>query len=97
MANPRKRKAIKDGRMEQMVKKQNEVGEEQQSVTKGVEVDSTPKKTSPPMDSFIAKEIEEIERISSSEKKPTTKKRSTTKKKTTSKKKITIKKKTGGK
>ena len=78
MANPRKRKAIKDGRMEKMIKQKDEV------IEKEVVVEETKTvKTSPPMDSFIAKELEEIERIPSEKKKVTKKK--VTKKKTTTK------------
>ena len=93
MVNPRKRKAIRDGRMKQMIKKQGEVTDE--AITEGVEDKTT--KSTPIMDSFIAKEIEEIERIPSSEKKSTTKKKTTTKKKKTTKKKVALKKKTGDK
>ena len=93
MVNPRKRKAIRDGRMKQMIKKQGEVTDE--TITEGVEDKTT--KSTPIMDSFIAKEIEEIERIPSSEKKSTTKKKTTTKKKKTTKKKVALKKKTGDK
>jgi hypothetical protein len=95
MANPRKRKAIKDGRMEQMIREQNE-----QSISEiETENDTKPPATttvkaeeaSPPMDPFIAKEIEEIDRI------PSNNKKTMTKKKTATKKKIATKKKTGGK
>ena len=92
MANPRKRKAIKDGRMEQMIKEQNEQNVSETETVNGAEPPATKtEKTAALMDPFIAKEIEEIDRISSNNKKPTTKK------KTTTKKKATLKKKTGGK
>ncbi|HCT52267.1 MAG TPA: hypothetical protein DF712_07370 [Balneola sp.] len=58
---------------------------------------SKTKKKSGPMDSFIAKELEEIDRIPSSDKKTTIKKKTTTKKKAVARKKTTTKKKTGGK
>jgi len=95
MANPRKRKAIKDGRMEQMIKDQNEQSDRETTTDVAVgdvKIFSTTttkiEEANPPMDPFIAKEIKEIDRISSNENKPTTKKKTTTKKKITSKKKI---------
>mgnify|MGYP003148400085 CR=1 FL=1 len=101
MANPRKRKAIKDGRMEQMISKKNKTKTVEKEVVIASEVKvETPKSTKPPMDPFIAKEIEEIERIPSNKKKTTTKKRATkttTKKKATTRKRTTLKKKTGDK
>jgi hypothetical protein len=106
MGNPRKRKAIKDGRMEQMIAEENQqstpktVQKEEkllfdEPITKEpVEEVENKKTTKLEMDSFIAEELEEIKRISPAKKKPTTKK--TTTKKTTTKK-ATAKKKTGGK
>ena len=67
--NPRKRKLVRDGRMNNMVQ---EVDKQEKPISKNDQV---------PMDPFIAKELEEIERIPSNEKKTTTKKKVTTKKK----------------
>jgi hypothetical protein len=101
MANPRKRKAIKDGRMEQMIKEKNKakIVKKEVVIVSETKVEA-PKDTKPPMDPFIAKEIEEIERIPSNKKKTTTRKKTTkaaTKKKTTTRKRTTLKKKTGDK
>ena len=96
MANPRKRKAIKDGRMQQMADEEKAANKQtQQSATIEKEkllfdepvVESETKEKA--IDPFIAKELEEIKRIPSSKKKAV-------KKKTTTKK-TTAKKKTGGK
>lgn len=97
MGNPRKRKAIKDGRMQQMVE---QVQNSQTTVEKeellfdepAVKSENVAKEKA--IDPFIAKELEEIKRIPSSKKK-VTKKKTTTKKTTT--KKTTAKNKTGGK
>ncbi len=99
MGNPRKRKAIKDGRMQKMV--EQEGMKEQQPQPPKI---TTPKEDSlfvetpivnsnneidkKSIDPFIAKELKEIERIPSNKKKPV-KRKATTKK--------TNKKKTGGK
>ena len=103
MTNPRKRKAIKDGRMQQMIDEKKSANKQaQQPVeTKKEKLlfdepvikskDVTKEKA---IDPFIAKELEEMKRIPSSKKK-VTKKKTTTKKTTT--KKTTAKKKTGGK
>ena len=101
MGNPRKRKAIKDGRMQQMVDQEKAANKQiQQPATiekekllfdEPVVKGETKEKA---IDPFIAKELEEIKRIPSSKKKAVKKK--TTTKKTTIKK-TTAKKKTGGK
>ena len=101
MGNPRKRKAIKDGRMQQMIEQEkaaNRQPEQPASVEKEkllfdepIVASETKEKA---IDPFIAKELEEIKRIPSSKKKAA-KKKATTKKTTT--KKATTKKKTGGK
>tara|TARA_R100000664_G_scaffold970_1_gene2670 strand:- start:1640 stop:1855 length:216 start_codon:yes stop_codon:yes gene_type:complete len=66
--NPRKRKLVRDGRMNNMVQ---EVGKQDKSTSKH----EVSKNDQVPMDPFIAKELEEIERIPSNEKKTTTKKK----------------------
>ena len=101
MGNPRKRKAIKDGRMQQMIDQEKAANEQAQQPTtiekekllfdEPIIKSETKEKA---IDPFIAKELEEIKRIPSSKKK-VTKKKTTTKKTTT--KKTTAKKKTGGK
>ena len=64
MANPRKRKAIKDGRMEQMISKKNKTKTVEKEVVIASEVKvETPKSTKPPMDPFIAKELKEFRPI----------------------------------
>ena len=102
MTNPRKRKAIKDGRMQQMIDEKKTANKQAQQPieTKKEKLlfdepvmkseNATKEKA---IDPFIAKELEEIKRIPSSKKKVTKKK--TTTKKTT--KKTTAKKKTGDK
>ena len=96
MGNPRKRKAIKDGRMQQMIDQEKVANEQvQQPATIEKEkllfdepiVKSETKEKA--IDPFIAKELEEIKRIPSSKKKAVKKKATT--------KKVTTKKKTGGK
>ena len=72
--NPRKRKLVRDGRMNNMVQ---EVDKQEKPISKN----EVSKNDQVPMDPFIAKELEEIERIPSNEKKTTTKKKVTTKKK----------------
>ena len=101
MTNPRKRKAIKDGRMQQMIDQEKAANKQVQQPTiiekekllfdEPVVKSETKEKA---IDPFIAKELEEIKRIPSSKKKAV-KKKATTKKATT--KKATTKKKTGGK
>ncbi len=71
--NPRKRKLVRDGRMNNMVQ---EVDKQEKSISKH----EVSKSDQVPMDPFIAKELEEIERIPS-------KKEKITKKKTTKKQK----------
>ena len=114
--NPRKRKLVKSGKMQEIIDQhknktaiaQESSVESENEVIKNTTSDavtvkdvdkktSKTKKKSGPMDSFIAKELEEIDRIPSSEKKTTVKKKTTAKKKTASRKKTTTKKKTGGK
>ncbi len=107
MTNPRKRKAIKDGRMEKMIE-QRKIANKQVQQPATIEKqkllfdepvikdeNATKEKA---IDPFIAKELEEIKRIPSSKKKTANK--VITKKKTTAKKatkKTTTKKKTGDK
>jgi hypothetical protein len=95
MGNPRKRKAIKNGRMQKMI--EQEGVKEQQHQTPKI---TTPKEDSlfvetpvvnsnneidkKSIDPFIAKELKEIERIPSNKKKSV--KRKTTTKKATKKK-----------
>ena len=79
--NPRKRKLVKDGRMETMINERSK--DTKESSEQVIEE----KNNKAPMDSFIAKELEEIERIPSEKKKSPAKKRSISKKKSTTKKK----------
>ena len=107
MTNPRKRKAIKDGRMQQMIDEKRTANKQvQQPISNKKEkllfdepvVKNENVAEEKAIDPFIAKELEEIKRIPSSKKKVTKKK--TTAKKTTTKKatkKTTAKKKTGDK
>ena len=102
--NPRKRKMVRDGRMQKMIdEEQKSSPQKTESVLQKPEnkekllveepiVKNEAKEKA--IDPFIAKELEEIKRIPSSKKK-TVKKKTTTKKTTT--KKTTAKKKTGGK
>jgi len=82
---------IKSGLLQKILDEQKKQAEMQEKTQEQEVVDlSETKQTTAPMDSFIAKELQEIERIPS-EKKKVTKKKSAVKKKTTTKKK------TGGK
>ena len=85
--NPRKRRMIKSGLLQKILDEQKKQAETQEK-TQEQEVVDLPetKQTTAPMDSFIAKELQEIERIPS-EKKKTTKKKVTKKKTTTKTKK----------
>ena len=85
MANPRKRKLVKTGEIEKIINSENKNKKEQDLKNDTEQTKTVEKDNDKPMDSFIAKELEEIERIPSN------------KKKTTTKKKTTLKKKTGGK
>jgi hypothetical protein len=105
MGNPRKRKAIKDGRMQKMIEQEG-VKEQQPQPPKVTTLKEDSLLVETPVinsdneidkksiDPFIAKELKEIERIPSNKKK-SVKRKATTKKVTTTKK--TTKKKTGGK
>ena len=78
MANPRKRKAIKDGRMEKMLQeKESSVltkKEEKLLIEMPVAQEQIEKGEEKSIDPFIAKELKEIERIPSNEIKRTKKK-----------------------
>jgi len=92
--NPRKRKLVRDGRMEKMIEEENSVPKLAQPDLPKVEKKENLLVEEPvikheskqkAIDAFIAKELEENERIPSSKKKITTKKKTTkkvTKKKT---------------
>mgnify|MGYP003645779913 FL=1 len=78
MANPRKRKAIKDGRMEKMLQeKESSVltkKEEKLLIEMPVAQEQIEKGEEKSIDPFIAKELKEIERIPSNKIKRTKKK-----------------------
>lgn len=100
MGNPRKRKAIKDGRMQQMVdqkakNKPQPIVDKKEKLLFDEPIVEEATQTNVPMDSFIADELEEIKRISPTKKKTKTATKKVATKKTTTKK--TTKKKTGNK
>ena len=82
--NPRKRRMIKSGLLQKILDEQKKQAETQEKAQEQEVIDlSETKQTTAPMDSFIAKELQEIERIPSEKKKVTKKK--VTKKKTKTK------------